>query len=576
MRHLLIEYFVKLVSTTISNFRSITSAYKVQLHNFTVLVGPNNEGKSNVLAAISLTLSLLEGGQFRFFKQVLRYRYSPTGESFKWDRDFPIRLQATQAQGEAEVTLQFSMTAEEKRVFAKETKVNLESDLKIKVAFGPENARAELLLQGQAKKKLPENAINAIAKFIAENIMLKYIPAVRTVGMAEQVINEMLQERLAVLEKDSEFLEHVTAIEKLQAPLLKQLGTELQKTIAGFVPEVNNVNLSTSQSIARALRSTAKITIDDGAATPIQMKGDGIKSLLAIALMKHWSESRLGTRSLILAVEEPESHLHPYAVHRLRDVLRDVAVDSQVILTTHSAPLVDREVAARNIIVRNGSAKSAESLKEVRDALGIKQSDNLTSARLVLVVEGSEDERILRAWLAHQSPKIKHAISAGDLAIDVMGGCTNLEYKARLHAANVSSIRVLLDNDDAGRAAYEKAEANGAVKLSECTMTSLPGYKNSELEDLVSVAAYLTGINEELGVNFTEHQIEKNDKKFAWSERMKVLVEAASKPWSKKVEAKLKEIVSARASSSPSTSLNPKRIQPINSLITSIEAFFTV
>ena len=56
---------MKLVSTTIADFRSITSAYKVALHDFTVLVGPNNEGKSNVLAAISLALSLLESGLWR-------------------------------------------------------------------------------------------------------------------------------------------------------------------------------------------------------------------------------------------------------------------------------------------------------------------------------------------------------------------------------------------------------------------------------------------------------------------------------------------------------------------------------
>ena len=426
---------MKLVSTTISNFRSITSAYKVALNDFTVLVGPNNEGKSNVLAAISIALSLLESGRFQFLAKTLRYKYLPNGESYSWERDFPIKAQDSQPDGTSDVTLEFSLTAEELKNFAKQTSVNLGSNLKIKVIFGPQSARVELLLQGKAKAKLKENALsekttNAIAQFIASNMMLKYIPAVRTSAMAEQVINDMLRQRLSLLEDNAEFIGHVKSIERLQAPILKLLGSELQKTIAGFVPEVKAVRLSTSQTIARAIRSAAEVSIDDGVATPIQMKGDGIKSLLAIALMKHWSESRLGSRSLILAVEEPESHLHPRAIHRLKDVLRDVAVDSQVILTTHCAPLVDREIAARNIIVQDGSAKSATSIQQVRDALGIIQADNLSSARLILVVEGDEDERVLWSWLTHRSQKTAKALSDDDLAIDAMGGCTNLEYKA--------------------------------------------------------------------------------------------------------------------------------------------------
>ena len=151
---------MKLVSTTISNFRSITSAYKVALHDFTVLVGPNNEGKSNVLAAISIALSLLESGRFQFLAKTLRYKYLPNGESYSWERDFPIKSQDSQPDGTSDVTLEFSLTVEELKNFAKQTSVNLGSNLKIKVIFGPQSARVELLLQGKAKAKLKENALS--------------------------------------------------------------------------------------------------------------------------------------------------------------------------------------------------------------------------------------------------------------------------------------------------------------------------------------------------------------------------------------------------------------------------------
>jgi putative ATP-dependent endonuclease of the OLD family len=571
---------MKLVSTTISNFRSITSAYKVALHDFTVLVGPNNEGKSNVLAAISMALSLLERGQFRLLGKVLRYRYIPGTDTYNWERDFPIRMQSTQPNGKSEITLEFELSDNERPDFKKKTTLNLSTNLKLKVAFGQDVAQVDLLLQGKAKTKIKQavgddKVTAAIASFVASKIMLKYIPAVRTAGMAEQVINEMLRERLAVLESDPNFKKHLEAIVAAHKPILDDLGKELRSTIGGFIPEVTDVILSTTQTVAKAIRSAAEISIDDGVSTPIQMKGDGIKSLLAIALMKHWSEAKLGTRSLVLAVEEPESHLHPLAIHRLRDVLRQVAANSQVILTTHSAPLVDREVVARNVIVKSGSAKSADSIQQVRDALGVKQSDNLTSARLVVVVEGDEDAKVLTVLLAHRSLAIARALASGEVAFDAMGGCGNLEHRARMHATNVCSIRIFLDNDDAGRKAYDSAEASGAVRVSECTMASLPGYKNTELEDLISIPIYLNNLNAELGLSLTESGIAKDEKKYAWSERIKNIAMLANKPYNKKLEAKLKSIVCDSAAADPANCLNPKRNLPINALQQSIEGFLT-
>lgn len=40
---------MRLVSFSVRRFRSITEAYKLPLGDYSVLVGPNNEGKSNIL-----------------------------------------------------------------------------------------------------------------------------------------------------------------------------------------------------------------------------------------------------------------------------------------------------------------------------------------------------------------------------------------------------------------------------------------------------------------------------------------------------------------------------------------------
>jgi putative ATP-dependent endonuclease of the OLD family len=56
------------------------------------------------------------------------------------------------------------------------------------------------------------------------------------------------------------------------------------------------------------------MVVDDGTATDLQLKGDGVQSLAAISLIRHVSEERSGERELVLAIEEPEAHLRPRAV----------------------------------------------------------------------------------------------------------------------------------------------------------------------------------------------------------------------------------------------------------------------
>jgi predicted ATP-dependent endonuclease of OLD family len=50
---------MKLIAFSVRNHRSIVEAYKLSLGSYTDLVGPNNEGKSNIVKAIALSLAVL-------------------------------------------------------------------------------------------------------------------------------------------------------------------------------------------------------------------------------------------------------------------------------------------------------------------------------------------------------------------------------------------------------------------------------------------------------------------------------------------------------------------------------------
>lgn len=555
---------MKLVSVSVKEFRSIQNASKLPFSEFSVLLGPNNEGKSNILAATVFTLGLLSQGNYEYRRQHLRYRYDELG-SYTWKRDYPVGKQSSKPNGSSEVVLEFELDAAEKKRFRTRTSINLNANLKLKVNFGQTEAKVDIVLSGPLKKAINQKSINAIAKFVADSIYLQYVPAIRTADLAHQVTEELLSARLRQLEKDQEYQASLSAIQRLQQPILAGLSRELTETVKSFLPEVKSISVANSRSLARAISRSAEITVDDGAKTPLRAKGDGIKSLAAISLLQHFGRTNLGNRSLILAIEEPESHLHPRAIHRLREVLRSISVDNQVILTTHCPVLINRSRISDNVIVRAGSASPASSIGEIRSALGVEASDNLKSARLILLVEGPNDIPLVRTWLCGSDPEIEGALERGEIGIDSLDGVSNLTYKAKLHKANATDVYAFVDNDQAAREALSAAESSGALLTSEYTSAVCPGIANTEIQDLIDDLAYLPAISTLLGTTITSADLSKA--KGDWSARMKQVAENKGKPWSKILEARLKAKACESAATVGLTSLAKKRRSSIDALV---------
>ena len=563
---------MKLVSFTVKNFRSITDAYKLPLTHFTVLVGPNNEGKSNILRAIGTALTLVSRSEiYTPRRHAVHYRYFSEDEEFdyEWPRDFPIALQQTEPEGKSDFIMEFELDGKELEQFNDLTSSNLATNLKLKLALGKESAALDVVLQGPGKRHLAEH-LTKIAQFVAGRIDVQYIPALRPSDLATNVVEYMLSRELGALEKNPQYRSLLKQLEDAQKPILEALGKELTATVRSFVPEVRGVSLETSSELRRAIRRSCVVLVDDGTATPLTMKGDGIKSLTAISLLRHLSQRALGGRALILAIEEPESHLHPRAVHRLREVLLEIASSHQVIITTHSPVLVDRSRPERNIIVQQGRAIAARRLRDVRDALGVELSDNLSSAYLVLLVEGDDDHEILRTWLGALSDKLRNALSSGTLGIDHLAGATNLRYKVGVYKNLLCNVHAFLDNDDTGRTAIEAAIDVRVLDKNEYSQAVCQGMTDSELEDLILEESYSDAIDREFGVKLVPQFMSTSKKK--WSERIRDCFQNQGKPWTKSLERDVKSVVAASASSRGLSSLNPHRRGPIDSLGATLES----
>lgn len=79
---------MQLVDFSVTNFRSITKAHKISLHNLTVLVGRNNEGKSNLLNGLNVAMQtmILHTKQTRGYSQL-----------YNWERDFQCSFKRERA-----------------------------------------------------------------------------------------------------------------------------------------------------------------------------------------------------------------------------------------------------------------------------------------------------------------------------------------------------------------------------------------------------------------------------------------------------------------------------------------------
>ena len=560
---------MELVSFSVENYRSILKASRIEVGHLTVLVGPNNEGKSNVLRALVTAMDILKSGIRLAFHRGIRIRmpFAYRGrDQYDWYEDFPINLQCTKPQGVSTFSLDFELDEEEVEDFRDEVHSNLNGTLPIALKLGQENVTFSVPKKGPGAKKLAEKA-SAIAEFVARRIEFEYIPAIRTAESSATIVNSLVGKELATLEKLPEFQAALTKIRELQQPVLDALSKNVQSTMVGFLPAIRSVQFEIEEGQrALALRRSTKIIVDDGTPTDLEHKGDGVQSLAALALMRHASEIGSKGKSFVIAIEEPESHLHPRAIRALRKVIDELAQRHQVVLTTHSPLFVARANIRSNIVVNENRAAPAKSVDQIRSILGVRSSDNLRHAELVLVVEGDEDKTALGALMRDYSPTLGDALDSGKLALETLAGGSNLSYVVSiLRDALLSSCHCFLDNDKSGRDSYEKAQLEGLVDVSDVNFASVLGMTDSEIEDLYDVALYKDMIWNQFKVTIENNPKFRTNKK-KWSDRVRDVFRVSGKAWDVSVEMSLKAKVADLVASNPKAAIHPTKRSVIENL----------
>jgi predicted ATP-dependent endonuclease of OLD family len=566
---------MRLESFSVENYRSITKARRIPLSANTVLIGPNNEGKSNILRALSAAMHAIRTHQLATRKNLTDGSYAARKAGnpervYKWDRDFPVTMQKKPAGRVTKVVLEFILDESEIAAFKEEIRSNLNGTLPVCVTFYELGIDVKIVKQGTGSSKLNSKS-DRIAAFLARRIKFQYIPAVRTAKVASTIVEEIVAAELIALERDPEFRRSVEAIRALQKPILDGFSDKITETLKSFLPRINSVQFSVNDERRfNALRHDIDISVDDGNVTSLESKGDGIQSIVALGLRRHALEEQRRGSSYIFAIEEPEAHLHPDAIHELRSVISDLGGADQVVLTTHSPLLVNRNSLNSNIVVSNSKAQPARSISDIRIALGVRSYDNLVNAEVVLMVEGDDDKLAMRAILSDRSSTIAAALEEGRLTIEGLDGAGSLSAKAGLYKGILCSIHCFVDDDAAGRTAISKAKSAGVIDDGDFGLTIISGRIETEFEDLVQYSIYAGAVQARFGVDI--RSVKARNKKAKWSGRMSDIFAQSGVPFDELVKMRLKLTVAQAVADNPTSALNPLFEPTIQTLVQGLEA----
>ena len=530
---------MKITNVQIQRYRAFDKKVDVPISRLTVITGPNNLGKSTVLSALELFFTAIEPRAVRRLTRDKQYNY---------ENDYPKRYAGKSGRRwPTEIRVNMELDDNDVSAIAQNIDKQPPKLLDIRVIYQWVARlgayRPEIHIHGITDKSIDA----VILEWLQSHVRYVYIPATRNVqDFRRGVFSELISGALSRVSRSKQRLQ---AIEKLFEDVkaeISQVETELVEELRQYLPSVKSMRFSIDDWSLERLVSVGDVEIDDGAMTLLQQKGDGFKSLFSISLLQYIAKQRYG-KNLIFGIEEPEAHLHSSAIYEIKSTLRTLAESFQVIVTTHSPILIQRDDIPANVLVESAGdsefasvTHSAHNLSDIRRSLGIRPHENMTTAEVVIVVEGATEETALPPILGRVNDLLIDAFSSGRVRVLAAGGASNIPSVVRALARDAATCLVLVDSDQEGTATAKKICASGLLQPNDVfRITERAGCIETEFEDLFKPSIYLNEVcsatdiqlSVEEFIGFQKKSGNKSTRYEKWSKVMSLIANNQSIEW---------------------------------------------
>jgi putative ATP-dependent endonuclease of the OLD family len=416
---------LNIINLNIQNFRSISSC-DLNLQNFSILIGRNNTGKSNLLHAIKTLFDATKA--------------SITDEDFYGNenhRENEFSIQATLAP----ISKYLLLIDEKNR--ARVNECVFEDSIQIRRICGrnPINpGKLEIWNPSNKEFSTPTGIDAALKPIIPEIVYFEAFrdPSGEATGKSSAVLGKIL--KLILQPITDEISEEITkslqnAYAKLniiensekrdqdrRAISIKNIERIIQENVRNILPEADIRLFFRLMEIEDLLGEATIKMFDQGVWTSIDHKGQGNQRLLYFSLIQALADQSRKSSILnqkiqkpyVLLIEEPEAFLYPSLQERIGDSLEELSDFGQVIIASHSPSIVKPSRIQNTIIVKkinntNGLGTSCfrnpDSVqidpenKQIIKILALSNSSDFLFSDQVLVVEGISDKTIFESIL---------------------------------------------------------------------------------------------------------------------------------------------------------------------------------
>jgi putative ATP-dependent endonuclease of OLD family len=358
----------------IENFRGIRNG-KVQFRDHTVLIGPNNSGKTTIVEALALVLgrdrlvrSLTEhdfhssdpepASRIKIIATVIGFEpedFTAHTDWFREGRGVPVWFDPIAGSVLPERTDERQRLACQIVFAAYFNKQSLEVET---ARYFNDDDATDVFVEEHAVS-VPGSLIREIGFFL--------VPASRSWDRMLSFNSELFRRVI----RSTGGLPAETILEERDR--LRRPDHRLEDD-ARLKPVIENVNDEIAQLLGRSIPLRLRVTATDSAGvleavmphfqtgdkTPVPSKreGSGLVSLQSLLLLLYFGQKRIEEgESFLMVIEEPELHLPPAVQRRLLSRLQSLS--TQTVVTTHSPLIASFSDASSLLVVRNNDGMLA-------------------------------------------------------------------------------------------------------------------------------------------------------------------------------------------------------------------------